>query len=97
MEIKQLNRYLSAITNDKRVTVWHLSVYVAILHLWNKNNCVSPVQITRRKVMQHSHVGSIVTYHKCISELQEFGYIEYLPSYHPKLGSKVYLKTGQLC
>jgi hypothetical protein len=40
--------------------------------------------------MAFSKVASIATYHKCIKELDEYGYIRYQPSYHPKLGSQVY-------
>lgn len=29
------------------------------------------------------------TYHKCINDLQAFGIINYIPSYHPVLGSLV--------
>lgn len=36
-------------------------------------------------------IGGYATYHKCIKDLQAYGYIQYLPSYHPALGSLVYL------
>jgi hypothetical protein len=41
--------------------------------------------------MDHSRIGSIVTYHKKIKELKAWGYIEYTPSCHPKKGSKIIL------
>jgi len=34
------------------------------------------------------------TYHKCIHDLQDLGLIEYMPSYHPVLGSAVSLKSS---
>ncbi|MCD8741975.1 hypothetical protein LT679_15280 [Mucilaginibacter roseus] len=40
--------------------------------------------------MAYSKIVSIATYHKCIRELDAYGYISYQPSYHPKLGSQVY-------
>ena len=48
------------------------------------------LSFSRKKVMQLSH-SSIVSYHKCIKDLEQYGYIEYIPSYHPALGRKVYL------
>ena len=41
--------------------------------------------------MKAAHIQSIVTYHKVIGELQAFGYLHYLPSYHPLKGSAVSL------
>lgn len=86
-----LSNIFTMISADGRINVWHISIYMALLHLWNLNDLKSPVPITRREVMKLAHVSSIVTYHKCINQLQEYGYIRYVPSYNPFLGSNVYL------
>jgi hypothetical protein len=78
--------------NDQRITVWHISLYVALLHKLKENSFKNPVSITRTEVMKLAHIGGIATYHKYIKELHEYGYIEYLPSYDPSLGSQVYFK-----
>jgi hypothetical protein len=39
--------------------------------------------------MAYSKIASIATYHKCIKKLDEYGYISYKPSYHPRLGSQI--------
>ena len=88
---RALNNIFKVISADERISVWHVSIYMTLLHLWNLNDLKNPVPITRMKVMKLAHVGSIVTYHKCVKQLQEFGYIQYVPSYNPFLGSKVYL------
>lgn len=80
---------LERMMTDRRMTVWNGSVYVVLLHLWMANSFESPFSISRRMVMELAHIGSIVTYHKCIKELQEYNYIRYIPSYHPHQGSKV--------
>lgn len=41
--------------------------------------------------MKAAHIRSIVTYHKVVGDLQEFGYIEYVPSFHPIKGSLISL------
>lgn len=79
------------LSNDQRVTVCHLCVYMAIFFRWCQNAYKNPTAITRREIMKLAHIGSVATYHKCIKELKEFGYLEYLPSYDPSLGSQVYL------
>jgi hypothetical protein len=47
------------------------------------------VAITRREVMELAKITRTI-YHRCIKELHQFGYIRYVPSYHPVLGSLVY-------
>lgn len=84
--------YLLSFSNDSRISVWHLGVMFGIINMATTMNIKAPIFISRSKIMKLAHIGSIVTYHKCIKELQEFGYIDYLPSYHPAIGSKVYLK-----
>ena len=83
----------SQLSNDDRVTVWHMSVYMAIFFKWDANGYNNPVSVTRREIMSMAHIGSIATYHKCIKQLTEFGYLKYLPSYDPSLGSQIYLNS----
>ena len=89
MDANILAGCLSVIIKDKRVSVWHIAIYLALVDVWNKNLFQNPIRISRKEIMRMAHVGSIVTYHKCIKELQAFNYIEYYPSYHPHEGSKV--------
>ncbi len=79
------------LASDDRVSVWHVSIYVALFFKWQENAFENPVLITRREIMKLAHIGSIATYHKCIKELQQFGFIEYLPSFDPSLGSQINL------
>jgi hypothetical protein len=91
----EFNTAFSQLSNDGRVTVWHVCVYMAIFFRWRQNAYKNPVSVTRREIMRLAHIGSIATYHKCIKQLKEFGYLEYLPSYDPSLGSQIYLLEGQ--
>jgi len=42
-------------------------------------------------MMRLSKIAALGTYHKCIKQLQEFGYIVYEPSFNPYKGSLVHL------
>jgi hypothetical protein len=79
---------------DKRVNVWHMSIFMALLYLWKQNDYQNPVPITRKTVMRLAHVQSFVTYHKIIKELQKFGYIIYAPSFNPSVGSCITILAG---
>jgi hypothetical protein len=82
---------LTQLSKDGRITVWHMAALFAIVQLSDCNDIAKPIFISRKKVMNMAHINNFVTYHKCIKELQQFGYIEYFPSYHPAIGSKVHL------
>jgi hypothetical protein len=39
--------------------------------------------------MKASRIRSKATYHKALKDLQMYGYVKYLPSYHPLKASEV--------
>lgn len=86
-----LNQTYAFFLADQRVNVCHISVYSVFLYLWTKNGFNNPIHITRKQIMKLAHIRSIVTYHKCVFQLAEFGYIRYLPNYNSYLGSEVYI------
>ena|ERR1700722_20993806 len=75
---------------DERIKPCHISLYAALVHCWEKGEWRNPASVTRRELMQLSHIYSTPTYHKHMLELVDFGFIQYLPSYNPFLGSLVY-------
>ncbi len=79
------------LSRDGRITVWHIAVMMAILELGDGNVDFS-ITVSRKRIMELVHINSFVTYHKIIKELQLFGYIVYVPSYHPVKCSSIFLK-----
>ncbi len=92
MKTLKIEQLLTRVVREKDLKPSRISVYLAILQLWKEQHLNNPIQITRKKVMARSGIKSIVTYHRCISELCNRGLVDYRPSYHPGLGSKVMLK-----
>ncbi|GGB23744.1 hypothetical protein [Mucilaginibacter rubeus] len=95
--VKELAGYASLVRRmekDDRLLPTHLSLFTGLFVCWQRNGFTSPFSVTRKTLMAFSKVASIATYHKCIKELDEYGYIRYEPSYHPKLGSQVYWPAG---
>ena len=81
-----------AIEEDARIGTTHISLYMALLQQWNLNGGLNPVIITRAAIMKAAKINARYTYNKCMNNLQEFGYITYLPSSNPFTNSTVYLK-----
>ena len=93
MEVfKPLTDFYETIDDDPRISVTHVSLYLALLQKWNLNNCKNPVVIIRAEIMKSAKISARHTYNKCINELTNYGYIRYFPSADPLLGSTIYIR-----
>jgi len=88
---KHLSVFFNKIATDKILNPRHISLYMSLFQVWNRNEFANPVSITRNELMLNSKISSKSTYHKCMKTLQTFGYIKYEPSHHPFKSSQVYL------
>jgi hypothetical protein len=80
-------KWIKRMGGDSRLVATHVSLFTALFICWQRDGFVSPFAISRKTLMAFSRIASIATYHKCIRELDEYGYIRYQPSYRPRLGS----------
>ena len=87
--IKHLESIHSKFIEDNRINPFHISLYMALFHLWNSAMFPEQLSIARTEVMRFSKLGSVNTYTKCLKQLHAFGYIEYLPSKNPYVGSLI--------
>ena len=89
--IKHLTGFFEKVAQDKTLNPTHVSLYIALFQFWNCNLFKNPFSISRDEVMRISKISSKATYHKCMKNLNELGYIDYQPSYNPFRGSIVAL------
>jgi|GEM_PF-1448253 len=83
------------IVEDDRLSPYHLGLLSALWFQSEKANFHISFQITRKESMRLSKISSIATYHKCLEELKNWGYILYYPSNHPYLGSNIIWNYNQ--
>jgi hypothetical protein len=86
-----LSGFYQAIADDARISSTHISIYMALLQQWNITGGNNPVKIERSIIMKAAKINARQTYNKCINELQEFGYIRYVPAPNGSINSQVYL------
>jgi hypothetical protein len=89
--IRHLTAFFHKIAMDDRLNPTHVSLYMALFQTWNVNRFQNPISISRFEMMKLSKISANATYHKCIKDLEQFGYLEYIPSYHPVKGSLINL------
>jgi hypothetical protein len=87
--ISQLSAVMSKFSEDDRLNTAHVSLYIALFQFWNLNRFENPISINRSEVMRVSKIGSKTTYHRCINDLNDWGYLEYIPSKNPMKGSTI--------
>ncbi len=87
--IKHLTGFFIRIAHEETIYPTHISLYLALFQSWNINRFKNPITISRDEMMKASRIASKATYHKCIKELQNMGFIEYNPSYNPYSGTEV--------
>jgi hypothetical protein len=91
-------KFYEVIGHDTRIGPVHVSVYMALLYLWEKQGYVNPIHIFSRDVMPMAKITGIATYYRTMKELNKYGYIKYISTYDRILGSLVYileLKAGE--
>ncbi len=89
--IKHLTGFFDKVVHDHSLNPTHISLYISLFQFWNLNRFQNPISITRDEVMRISKICSKATYHKCMREMHDKGYLKYEPSYNPFRGSMVHL------
>lgn len=89
--LQELTSFYDRIKDDHRIGPVHISLYMAILHLYQLNGFANPVPVSRALLMELAKIRGLATYHKCIKELHEAGFIQYLPSHHARKPSLIFL------
>lgn len=85
-----LEELYEAFADDPRIGTSHICLYLALVNERN-SDATEFFQINRVNLMKNAKI-SRRTYHKCMKELQAYGYIKYEPSSSPFSCSRVLLK-----
>lgn len=88
---EKLTCFFESAEHDERIHTIHIVLYLVLYEFWARNDFRSPFSISRSKMMKAVKI-STATYHKYMKQLHSWGYINYSPSYHPKIGSIIFFE-----
>ncbi|WET02422.1 hypothetical protein [Flavobacterium sp. YJ01] len=88
--LKPLTDFFSAIEKDFRISSTHIAIYAALLQYRAVKGFINPIEIFRVEMVQIAKISSKSTYHKCLHELHDYGYLRYEPSFKKTRGSRIY-------
>jgi hypothetical protein len=60
-EVKEITNFFSAIREDHRISISHISLYMTLFQLYNLNQFQNPIKITRAAVMQVAKISGLAT------------------------------------
>ncbi|MCX2839094.1 hypothetical protein OQ279_13135 [Salinimicrobium sp. MT39] len=87
--IKLLNAAFEKFYFDDRLNPAHVTLYLALFQEWNCSRFVGEISVNRRDLMRAAKIGSKSTYHRCIVNLNDWGYLDYFPSKSAFKGSRI--------
>lgn len=90
-----LYHFMKLVREDPRIGPSHISLFMAILVACRVQDYKMPVSVYSRDLMKQAKISAGGTYHRCMRDLKEAGYIHYIPSYNPVLGSLVYVLNSE--
>ena len=85
-----LSNFFEGIGTDARISITHIGIYAALLQYRIQNGFTNPIQAFSHEIMNIAKLSSAITYHKCVRDLSNYGYIRYEPSFNRTKGSKIY-------
>ncbi|KAF2334561.1 hypothetical protein [Flavobacterium nitrogenifigens] len=88
--LKPLSDFFAAIEKDFRISTTHIAIYAALLQLRIGKGFINPVEVFSRDIVSIAKISSTYTYIKCVQDLNDYGYINYVRSFKKTQASKIY-------
>ena len=87
-----LAAFFDKAASDARIGTSHISLYLAIVSLWQSQGGQKPVALFARQIMNPAKISSSATYVKLLRDLCDGGYLSFEPSFYKRQPSKVHVK-----
>lgn len=88
--LKLLSAFFESIEKDFRIGSTHIAIFAALVQFWIQKGKVNPIQAYSLEIQNIAKIMSPKTYHKCIRELHEYGYLFYVPTKNKNRRSSIY-------
>lgn len=84
--------FFASVEKDQRISITHLGVFASLLNYSLSCGFVNPITVFSYQILPIAKI-SVTTYYKCIKELNDYGYLKYVPSYKHNKPSRIYFLT----
>ena len=87
---KPLSDFFTAVRHDYRISVTHIGIYAALLQFRADKGFINPIEAYRYEIMEIAKISAPFTYHRCMQDLNNYGYLRYLPTKKRNQRSKIF-------
>ena len=78
-QLNPLTQFFKAIEKDQRISITPIGIFAALLQFRTAAGYTNPIKAYRYEIMKIAKISGPVTYHRCTGDLNDYGYINYLP------------------
>jgi hypothetical protein len=89
-QLNPLTEFFRSIEKDQRISITHIGIFAALLQFRTNQGNINPIKAYRQEIMKIAKITGPVTYHRCIKDLNEYGYINYVPKKNRNQKSVIY-------
>jgi len=79
--LKPIADFFTAIEKDARISVTHIAVYTAVWRYWQLSAGANSFRVYSYEIMRLAKISARTTYCKAMTELSQYGYLDYESSY----------------
>lgn len=88
--LKPLSDFFRAVERDFRISSTHIAIYAALLKFRSDMGFINPISATADDIKPIAKLSSSKVYLRCVSDLDQYGYLLYLPVKKRNQKSKIY-------
>lgn len=89
-QLNPLTEFFRSIEKDQRISITHIGIFAALLQFRTAAGYTNPIKAYRHEIMKIAKISGPVTYHRCTGDLNDYGYINYLPKRNRNQKSIIY-------
>ena len=89
--ISPLAIFFEGIRKDHRISITHIGLFAVLLEYWQQHEFCNPIEAYSYEIMPLAKISASTTYHKCLRDLHNYGYLRYEPSFKRNRRSRIFL------
>lgn len=92
--LRLLAGFFQSIENDFRIGTTHIAIFAALLQFRATKDYINPILAYSIEIQKIAKVVSPKTYHSCMRDLDNYGYLVYVPTKNKNKRSSIYFHLG---
>jgi len=88
--LEPLTAFFARTRSDQRIGNTHIGIYAALLQYRLERGFCNPIDTNSLEIMAIAKISALKTYYRCLKDMNDYGYLRYVPSKKKNRASKIY-------